>query len=169
MPGWQELANNVRDLSLLCGYAEYSVLYTNMTTLTSRPGPIYLAVLGFSAIAAACLPFIPPIDGQGPPTAAAWLGFGGYWATLFGPLLVVVWWRRARIVAAEEGLRWRSWGGWRFVPWSGVVRCSFDIAARGQCTYIIETRRGTFRFTPFWRDGDELYSVIQTHAADRAA
>ena len=91
---------------------------------------------------------------------------------LMVPALVCIFYRcRARLVLAEAGLRWRTWGDWRQVSWDGV-QDYFDLPPQGNNTgdglMTIRTDAGDVLLNSKWQESEAVRGWVQARATHTA-
>lgn len=116
---------------------------------------------------------IPPLRGKATP--AVMLGFAAFF--LLPALFYTVYKLRARLVADETGLRWRTWGGWTETDWAGV-RDFYDYPAKesdkktwdkDSDLMTIETVARSITLNRRWPECDALRQMIQERAQQAEA
>ncbi|HTE17848.1 MAG TPA: hypothetical protein VK689_05645, partial [Armatimonadota bacterium] len=100
---------------------------------------LVLILIGVGGLAA-CTPLTEPRL----QTQSQWLTSGCVAGGFFIAAMVLAWWQvRARIVADQEGLRWRGLGGWRAARWNDVTDFYDRLLPEGKKVARVETAAGT--------------------------
>jgi len=87
---------------------------------------------------------------------------------LLVPALVFGYWQtRAVIIADEEGLRWRGFGGWRMAHWADVSDYYEQLIGKSKPALIIKTGLGRVYISPgLWTVTPELRTFIEQQATE---
>lgn len=100
-----------------------------------------------------------------------WLAFAVMVFPLFLVGALTAWWgHRSRIVADEDGLRWRSFGGWRRARWDEVQDYHHRLGSEGNPGWCeVETANGKLGFGPEHAKAPALREVISERATSALA
>lgn len=139
----------------------------------SRAVSFQVGHFAFPGIFIVVAALIPPLRGKATP--AVMLGFAAFF--LLPALFYAFYKLRARLVADETGLRWRTWGGWKSAAWAGV-RDFYDLPPKSGekkawdktgDLMTIETVVGAITLNRRWPECDALRQIIQERAQQAKA
>lgn len=105
---------------------------------------------------------------SGPPLPLLWRGalISAAVAAII-PAVVCLFYRcHARLVLAETGLRWRTWGDWRRVSWN-AVEDYYDLPDPNKDTgflMALKTTAGTILLDRRWPESDDVRQWVQARA-----
>ena len=145
-------------------------------TAVCKPSISGLVILLVMPLIVGVFPFLLAADPHGPREAdvAASSALVEAILTPFCLLVitVILWWFfRARIIADECGLRWRSLGGWKSAPWDGVR--DYYLVSRNESRNFkfreVDTTGGKLRLSEFLSVPVSFLDAVCLRAQDAKA